>query len=449
MAIAALIAGIACEKKAPPTPSPGPDTVETIRGTERLGWDQSASGAAELATFRYAVYIDGARSEVTEVSCGSSAGTNGFACSARLPPIALGQHTIELAAFTVDSGTTLESPRSAPLRVNVTASSASAPSDPLRPGDAGTTSDGVRLQLDVAVDGLEDPSDIAFAPDGRLFIAERRGRLHVVTAQQRSTSGVDGGEILALGLDTDFERTRFVYVAHASRIDGGAGSTFMVARYREANGVLGERMVLLHGVPASPERASAALGVGPDGKLYVALDDGGEARLAGDAASLNGKLLRLNRDGTTPDDQQPGTPVQGAGYRSPRGLGWSAGDVLWIADGAPRSPERLNAVAPTSVRPHRSELKASYALAQNTDPADALVYRGDLFTAFRGNVLIGAEAGSHILRVRLDPRSLTRVVATEKLLEGVGAVRALAVGPDGAIYFATATSIGRLSPRTP
>jgi glucose/arabinose dehydrogenase len=219
----------------------------------------------------------------------------------------------------------------------------------------------------------------------------------------------------------------------------------MIARYREVNGVLGERMVLLHGVPARHERPSVALGVGPDDRLYIALDDGGDARLAEDPASLNGKLLRLNRDGTTPDDQPAGASSPLRGYRSPRGMDWSAAGVMWIADGAPRAPERLSAVVVASERPHRSEVRTSYALAANTDPSDAVFYRGEALKAFRGNLLVAAEGGSHILRVRFDPRSPIRVVATEKLLEGVGPIRALAVGPDGAIYFATSSAIGRLS----
>jgi glucose/arabinose dehydrogenase len=126
-------------------------------------------------------------------------------------------------------------------------------------------------------------------------------------------------------------------------------------------------------------------------------------------------------------------------------MDWSAAGVMWIADGAPRAPERLSAVVVASERPHRSEVRTSYALAANTDPSDAVFYRGEALKAFRGNLLVAAEGGSHILRVRFDPRSPIRVVATEKLLEGVGPIRALAVGPDGAIYFATSSAIGRLS----
>lgn len=445
-----LVVASGCEKKTPPAPSPGPNGVETIRGTERLGWDQRAADTAELGTFRYAIYVDGARSVVTEVSCGSTSGANGFACSGRLPSMAPGQHTLELATFTLDGGITLESSRSTPLSVNVTSALAGARAGSLRAGSAGATSDGIRLRLDVVLDGLDEPSDIAFAPDGRLFVAERDGLVRVVDLRrgEQSTSAVDG-EILALALDRDFDRTRYVFAAMAAHVpvDGGAArEAFTVVRYREVGGKLGEPMVLLHGVPARADRAAAALGIGPDARLYIALDDGGDARAADDGASLNGKLLRLNRDGTTPDDRPTGAPVQLKGYRSPRALDWGPGDVLWIADGAPRSPERLTAIGDPSARPQSSETRLSYALAPNTDPSDAVFYRGELFASFRGNLLVAAEGGSHVLRVRIDPRSPTRVIGTERLVEGVGPIRALAIGPDGAIYIATETTIGRLSP---
>jgi glucose/arabinose dehydrogenase len=449
--LAALSAAAAtCGKDSPPTPtpSPGPDGAETIRGTERIGWDQRAADPAELASFKYAIYVDGARSEIGEVSCGSSAAANGFSCSGRLPPMTPGQHTLELAAFVGEGGNLVESSRSVPLRVTVAAAVSSARAGSLRPGDAGTTSDGLPLRVDVVVERADEPADIAFAPDGRLFLAERDGMVRVIEGVGRTQAVSDlEGEILALALDPDFPRTHYVYVATVAPepVDGAPFSdAFTIARYREANGILGERMVLLHGIPARRDRAAAALGIGPDGKLHVALDDGGDAALAGDAASLNGKVLRLERDGTTPEDQPPGTTVQLSGFRSPRAIEWNAG-VMWIADGAPRAPERLSAAVVTSPRPHRSEVQRSYALAPGSDPSDAVFYRGEALTAFRGDLLVGADGGSHILRVRLDPRSPARVIATERLLDGAGPIRALAVGPDGAIYFATPTTIGRLS----
>ena len=69
-----LLLAIACGDSRPPTPSPpGTGAGETITGRERIGWDQPAANTSELATFRYAIYVDGARSELADVSCAQTA----------------------------------------------------------------------------------------------------------------------------------------------------------------------------------------------------------------------------------------------------------------------------------------------------------------------------------------------------------------------------------------
>jgi hypothetical protein len=112
----------------PPVVTP-PSGTETINGSERIGWDQRAGDPIELAAIRYASYVDGARSELTGVSCASTATATGYACTARLPPMNAGNHALEIASFIQDGGT-FESARSAALRVMVTAASAAAVPSP-------------------------------------------------------------------------------------------------------------------------------------------------------------------------------------------------------------------------------------------------------------------------------------------------------------------------------
>ena len=96
---------------------PAPVNTETITGVERFGWDQPAADAGELASFRYALYVDDARSEAADVSCAPGASSGRFACTARLPALTAGEHTLQVAAFVTDGGTTRESTRSAAVRV--------------------------------------------------------------------------------------------------------------------------------------------------------------------------------------------------------------------------------------------------------------------------------------------------------------------------------------------
>jgi hypothetical protein len=111
--IVATIAATACGGGSPTTPSEG----ETITGSERFGWDQPAADAGELATFRYALYVDNARSEAADVSCATGPSSGRFVCTSLLPAMGAGAHTLQVAAFVIDGGVVRESPRSASVRV--------------------------------------------------------------------------------------------------------------------------------------------------------------------------------------------------------------------------------------------------------------------------------------------------------------------------------------------
>ena len=92
---------VACGSKTPPAPPvvDSPPASETINGTERVGWDQRAADAVELATIHYAIYVDNTRSELADASCAASPTSAAFACSARLPALSNGSHALQIASF--------------------------------------------------------------------------------------------------------------------------------------------------------------------------------------------------------------------------------------------------------------------------------------------------------------------------------------------------------------
>jgi glucose/arabinose dehydrogenase len=464
----ACLAIAACSKPQPPSTEP-PAQGERITGNERVGWDQLASDSTELAAIRYAMYVDNARSELTGVSCAPTASATGFACSAPLPRLSAGSHSLELASFIVD-GTVLESPRSAPFLVVVSAAATllgadtTAAPDVSRahedPGESNrrsvasaATLDGERLTIDRVAGGLNLPADLAFAPDGRLFVAERSGRVRSVDrgSLAEPSPPIDDvalwgeGGLLSIALDPAFERTHWVYAIYTAPSRSGA-PVFRVARFREVRGVLAERAVLLDDIPVSPSRPAASIRFGGDGKLYIAIDDGGNARSAGDLASLNGKILRLNADGTTPRDQS--NPVYSIEHRSPRGFDWHpTRQVLWIVDTVTPESVRASAIA-DSGPPRRGDVRATYALSRASGASSITFYRGALIPSFRDNLLIGSrENGAGLLRIRIDANDATRVVSIERLFENqLDGVRALSVGPDGAVYLCTGDALLRLAP---
>lgn len=448
---------VSCGSPSPSPPTTGGSPSQTITGTERLGWTQSAADAVELAAIGYALYVDNARVELIGATCGPSTGTADFSCSALLPSMTPGPHTLELASFVVSGTTVAESARSAPLQVTVSPPVSTRVAEPA-PGwthSAVVTRDGVRLRLEQLAGTVVEPTDFAFSPDGRLFVAERAGRIRIVRdgrllaqpALSLHESEPGQPRLITLAVDPRFEQTHYVFAIFTVLSDSG-GRTFGLARFREASDTLADRVILLDGVPASPAGEAASLRFGPDGKMFAAFDDGGLARLAGDLASPNGKILRLNADGTTPDDQAGGTPLYSYPYRSPRGLDWNpSAKTLWAADRDSQNSGRLNLVASNDVARRRGVLQAVLTLPAGTSPSSLAFYQNGSIPAMRGDLLVASEEGRHLLRIRPDPVTPTRVVATERLLQDqIGGIRIVAVAPDGVIYVGTANAVGRLVP---
>jgi glucose/arabinose dehydrogenase len=430
----ALLGASACgsdpEPNSPTPPAGG------ITGRERIGWDQPADDAAQLGGFQYAIYVDGTRNVMTAVSCSAGTSPTVFACSGKGPDLSAGQHTLELAAFTSDA----EGPRSAPLVVTVNALTTGTAPVEWSGEQTEKTSDGVILRTEKVLDGLEDPVDALFAPDGRLFIAERRGRVRVVQDGQLQVPDAlttvleDDGpaeNLLSIAIAPDFERTHFVFLVSASRT--GSGDVFRLVRYRELRGTLAERAVLIESAGPPIADAAAVLRVASDGKFYVAVG----------APGFPGTLLRINADGTKPLDQAGTAPAVAQGLQLPRGLAADPrSGIVWIAD-EQDGDAHLSGLA-FAGRPIRAVVRARHPLPDGS--GSLAFYSGKVLPGFENTLLLASPTGRHIERIRLAGDRLDSIGASETLLQdAVGPIQVVIVGPDGAIYFCTGQALGRLT----
>jgi glucose/arabinose dehydrogenase len=426
-----------CSEDPPDSPDIPPGTVEPITGNERIGWLQRGATFDEVASLRYNIYVDGTPGEAQGVACEQVPTADGFPCSAALPPMSRGRHTLQLTSF-LDAGSRLESGRSSSLVVQV--GQGVLPGVPAAPEKI-ITADGIRLVASPLTSGLDDPRDLAVG-GGRVFIAERQGRIQVFRDGGGLTAAIEIDDVdvrgqrglLSIALDPEFEKTGHLFAAYTTE----AG--FRLVRYRAVGDTLGDRVTLVDGVEAPSLAPSAVLRFGPDGKLYLALDDGGVPARAGDLGSFNGKVLRLNLDGTTPPDQAGGTPVYALNVNAPRGLDWDNG-ALWIAEA-----QRLQAVVSTSA-PRRAVAIANYNLPPDLGSGPLLMYRGPLVPGLVGDLLLAGDQGRAVLRLRLDPDNRRAIASTEYLLRDVpGGVQALAAGADGLVYFCSAGDLYAITP---
>ena len=185
---------------------------------------------------------------------------------------------------------------------------------------------GVRVEV-VAKD-LVVPWSIDWTPDGMIIFTERNGNLRIIQDGNLShdpllslgVGGVEGG-MLGVAVDPDYSENHFIYLYFTQ--NEFLSTTNKLVRYQLSDGVLTENKVLIEDIPGGPFHDGGRIQFGPDGKLYVTTGDAGNTALSQDLNSLGGKILRINSDGTIPDDNPwKSLPFYSIGHRNPQGIDW-------------------------------------------------------------------------------------------------------------------------------
>jgi glucose/arabinose dehydrogenase len=201
--------------------------------------------------------------------------------------------------------------------------------------------------------GLAFPTNVAFAPDGRVFFTEKdTGRVRIMRDGRLlpdpfATLPVDGGGekgLLGIALDPAFPAEPWVYVYYSDATD----HRNRLVRIRAEGDVGTERQTLLDLLPTvNGYHNGGDLAFGPDGKLYVVTGEAHEAERAQDPNDLGGKVLRLNPDGTVPADEPfgPRSPVYALGIRNSFGICFDPGSGgLWETENGPSSDDEVNRI---------------------------------------------------------------------------------------------------------
>jgi glucose/arabinose dehydrogenase len=334
---------------------------------------------------------------------------------------------------------------------------------------AGTPPD---LKIEVLIRGLDTPWAIDFAPDGRIFITERPGRIRVFGGGRLlpepwmtlEVAAVSEAGLMGLALDPQFAQNRFVYVAYTYRAPNGRLQNRLVRlREEQKSGKGSPDKVLIDNVAGANNHDGGRVKFGPDGKIYWTTGDAQTTRFAQNLRSLNGKILRLNADGTIPADNPfANSYVYSYGHRNPQGLAWqSKSQRLYSTEHGPSGfqgccRDELNYIEPgknygwpeirgDETREGMVRPIINAGTSETWAPAGAtFVGRGP----WAGSLLFTGLRGQTLYRVVLDPNDPRKVDKFERLLyRQFGRLRDIVEGPDGNLYLLTSNRDGRGSPK--
>jgi glucose/arabinose dehydrogenase len=442
----------------PPTSPPPSGSGETVTGRERFGWTQAA-GASEAGQLQFAAYVDGVRTVLEGASCNPGSGDN-LDCSAPLPPMTPGRHTLELAAFYSAGATTVEGPKSPALQLTIAAvtadnSGSETVSREVPPPENGSVvaSDGSELVAEVLGADLLDPVDVAVDPAGRSFVAERGGGIRIFDpdgstadgdrADDLSTARDADAVVLSIALAPDFAKSHLVY---ALKVTPGEGeSQAILVRYREADGRFGQSAVIASAAIAGSD-PTGLIRFGPDGALYVGL---GSRTIDPDtrrAPTDSGRILRLTTDGRTPRDNPGSSPVYSSGHRDPSGFAWHrAQRTFWEVESGVDADEVNSVLAGGD---YGWPLASGRTLAASTSSPRVLLPAGTIPTGMTtvddehspldSDLIVSSLGLQDLLRIEITEDGQPAEAEPVRLLQGrFGAIGQVTAGPAGALYIVT------------
>lgn len=325
--------------------------------------------------------------------------------------------------------------------------------------------------VETFIHGLEVPWALDFAPDGRIFVTERPGRIRVIERGKLraepwmvlDVASVSEAGLLGLAVDPRFSVNRFIYVAYTYRT-GVFGLRNRLVRLREdaktGGGVLDR--VLIDDVAGAGNHDGGRVKFGPDGKLYWTMGDAQSPSLAQQLSSLNGKILRLNADGSVPADNPfSNSYVYSYGHRNPQGLAWQPGaQRLYATEHGPSGfqgccHDEVNLIEPgknygwPAIRGDETKPRMVSPIL-HSGSRETWAPAGAAFVShgpWAGSLLFTGLRGQALYRVILDPADPRKVARLERYFERqFGRLRDVVEGPDQALYLLTSNRDGRGRP---
>lgn len=342
--------------------------------------------------------------------------------------------------------------------------------------DGITESEVQKFVVETVVTGLKVPWGLVFLPGGDMLISEREGTLHRYSKGKLGPP-IEGlppimafgqGGLLDLALHPEYEKNGWIYIAYSAlntESNRRIGNTAIIRARLDGN-KLTEQQQIYRGTPDTDRGHHFGIKMAFDGEGHLFFGNGERGQHFDFPQKLdnsNGKIHRLNDDGTIPSDNPfyntPGAikSIYNYGHRNPQGTCFHpVTGELWESEHGPRGGDELNIIKPganygwpvisyginydgtilTKLTEKEGMEQPVFYWTPSIGPCGMTFVTGDRYPGWKNNLLIGSLSFKYLERVVIRDRS---VIHREKLLGDIGRVRNVVMGPDGLIYVSIET----------
>ena len=329
------------------------------------------------------------------------------------------------------------------------------------------------ILLEEVARGLGVPWGMAFVTPRKLLISQRSGQVRLLDLETLRITDIDGapgvfaegqGGLLDIAVGPDHGPEGWIYLTYSKPVDGSGATTLARARLQHSRLVDWQDLLVTDSVSDSRRHFGSRIAFDDRGHVYFGVGDRGDRDQAQHLGNHIGAIMRLRLDGGIPADN-PFVDVAGArpeiwsyGHRNPQGLLFDRpSGRLWSNEHGPRGGDEINLVEKGlnygwPVISYGKEYWAPIAVGEGTHrrgmeqpvleytpsiaPGSLLLYRGDAFPEWRGNLFAGALKLTHLNRVTLSADG--KAIDEDRLFESLHErIRALAEDPQGWLYLST------------
>lgn len=307
--------------------------------------------------------------------------------------------------------------------------------------------------VQVIATNLEKPWALAFG-DGKIFFTEKVGKIRVIdngvlvndSLADFHVADINDAGLLGITTHPDFIQNHLMYVYYTYK--DGDRLWNKVLRITEFNNKIVDAKVMLDKIPGAKFDDGGVIKFGPDKKLYIGTGDATDENSSQDVTSLAGKILRLNDDGSIPNDNPyPNSPVYSLGHRNPQGLAWDDQGNLYETEEGPTKNDEINIIHkgknygwPNQECSGTKEYESALSCYNISIEPSGIVYYGTGKLDLKNSLILATLRGNILYQLSLHNGNTT---SQKMILDGLGRIREVGVGPDDYLYILTGNTDGQ------